>query len=264
MTTLTVSLVQLHVRDGQPEVNVERARALVQEAVRRGSRLVVLPELWPVGYVLERASELASPLGEGAFAEVEGWAREHGVWITGSFLERTPTGFANTAVLFTPDGPLSPPYRKIHLFRLMDEDRYLESGHETPIFELPFAPTALAICYDLRFPELFRLYGARGAHLVILPAEWPHPRLHHWRVLIQARAIENQMFVLACNRVGENKGARFFGHSMVVSPWGEVLLEAGEQEVILTTEIDLDEVRKARERIPVWEDVRRFQVSGIR
>ncbi len=262
MTTLTVSLIQLDVRDGAPETNVARARAMVHEAVRRGSQLIVLPELWPVGYALERASDLAAPLGEGPFAAVDAWAREHRVWITGSFLERTPTGFANTAVLFTPEGPLSPPYRKIHLFRLMDEDQYLESGDETPVYALPFGPVALAICYDVRFPELFRLYGERGARLVILPAEWPHPRLHHWRTLVQARAIENQVFMLACNRVGESKGTRFFGHSMVVSPWGEVLLEAGEQEVILTTEIDLDEVTRARQRIPVWED-KRLGVQGL-
>ncbi len=256
MRALTVSLIQLDVRDADPQTNVERASELVREAVRRGSQLIVLPELWPIGYALEEAERLAARLGKGPFAEVDRWAREHSVWITGSFLERTETGFANTAVLFSPEGPLSPPYRKIHLFRLMDEHKYLAPGHETPTFDLPFARVALAICYDLRFPELFRRYAAAGAILTVLPAEWPHPRLHHWRTLIQARAIENQVFMLACNRVGECKGTRFFGHSMIVSPWGEILLEAGEQEVILTTQLDLEQVKQARQRIPVWEDRR--------
>jgi len=139
------------------------------------------------------------------------------------------------------------------LFPLMNEDMYLTPGTGPVTFATPWGKVGLGICYDLRFPEFFLPYALDDISLVLLPAEWPHPRLHHWRTLLQARAIENQLFVAACNRVGRSGETHFFGHSMVISPWGEVLLEAGEQEVLLTTEVDLDRVREARTRLPVLQ-----------
>ncbi len=261
MRTVTISLIQLDVRDGDPEANLARGEALVREAARRGSDIVVLPELWTVGYGFGEVARLASRLGEGAFARVAAWAREHRLWITGSFVEAWQGGFANSAPLFNPEGEIVGIYRKIHLFRLMDEHRLFRPGDAAPVFDLPFGRAAIAICYDLRFPELFRRYGKQGVDLVLLPAEWPHPRLRHWRVLLQARAIENQYVVAACNRVGTSGETRFFGHSAVVSPWGERLVEAGEQEVVLTTDVDLEEVARVRAHIPVWDD-RRPEIYG--
>jgi predicted amidohydrolase len=112
------------------------------------------------------------------------------------------------------------------------------------------------ICYDIRFPELARRLALGGAKLLLVPAEWPNPRLHHWRTLLTARAIENQMYVVACNRTGVSGSTSFFGHSMVIDPWGEIVAEADEQETILQATIDLALVDEVRTRIPVFEDRR--------
>ena len=255
-TRITVTLAQMPIALGDPEANIARARALVVEAARRGSDVLLLPELWHTGYALEQAADLASPLKEGIFATMCQWAQEHALWIAGSALERREEGFANTAILASPTGELVGVYRKVHLFGLMEEDRYLRAGEAAPVWEWPWGRVALAICYDLRFPELFRHYALQGATLVLLPAEWPCARARHWRVLVQARAIENQYFIVACNRVGTSKGETFCGHSMVVSPWGDIIVEAGEQEILLTVTVDLNDTTTARNRIPILRDRR--------
>lgn len=247
----TVSIAQIPITVGVPEENIDRVREHAVEAARRGSHLLLLPELWATGYDLPHAAQWASPPDEGPFALVAQWARELNLWIVGSLLERGPEGVYNTAHVASPAGEIVALYRKIHLFPLMEEPRYLKAGTQPVLWRAPWGWVGLAICYDVRFPELFRAYRRAAAHMVLLPAEWPHPRLHHWRTLIQARAIENQYFLLAANRVGQSGETRFLGHSMIVSPWGEPLLEAGEQPVLLTTQVDLAEVAEARRRLPM-------------
>jgi predicted amidohydrolase len=183
-------------------------------------------------------------------------ANSHRIWVAGSMLEERAGKYYNTLAVYAPEGSLAAVYRKTHLFRLMQEEQYLASGPETAMVELPWGNAGLAICYDLRFPELFRGYALAGAQLMLIPAEWPNPRREHWRTLLRARAIENQCFVAACNRVGETNGAHFFGASAVISPWGETLVEAGEVETLITVSIDLAEAAAARKRIPVFEDRR--------
>jgi predicted amidohydrolase len=117
-------------------------------------------------------------------------------------------------------------------------------------------PAAMMICYDIRFPELARTLALGGAKVLFVPAEWPHPRLHHWKTLLTARAIENQMFVVACNRVGRSVDTDFFGHSLVLNPWGETLVEGDETERILQATLELDEVDRVRKTIPIFEDRR--------
>ena len=253
---ITISLGQMDVHIGEPERNMEHVREWVGEAARRGSQLVLFPELWDTGYALERAGELASRLGEGRFAEVGALAKEYGLYVAGSLMEDRDGQACNCLAVFGPDGELLGAYRKLHLFRLMEEEKYLTEGDQPLSLEMPWGNTGLAICYDLRFPELFRRYALEGSRMVLLPSEWPHPRLAHWRTLLRARAIENQMYVVACNRVGTSKDAHFFGHSTIVDPWGETVIEGGESEMLLTAEIDLSLVEKARKRIPVFEDRR--------
>ena len=249
---LTISLAQMDVALGQPEANFARARELAAEAKRRGSDVLVLPELWATGYDLENAAQHASSTDEGLFARTADLAREQGLYIVGSLLEARGSRCYNTAHIFSPSGELVGLYRKIHLFAPMEEDRYLSAGDDAPLFDLPWGRSALAICYDLRFPELFRRYTLAGARIVFMPAEWPRPRLAHWRTLLAARAIENQVFVIACNRVG----GEFCGHSAIYDPWGEAVAEAGQAEILLTAGIDLDLVEEVRQRFPVLADRR--------
>ncbi len=259
---LTITLAQMDCELGRPKENLERAGALIAEAKRRGSDLVVLPELWSTAYDLENAAAHASALtGRGRitnwFSRFARLAKTHGVWLTGSILEVQPDGrHYNCMPIYAPDGALKGVYRKIHLFRLMHEDRYLAPGQGTTLLGLPWGKTGLAICYDLRFPEMFRRYAVYGAQLVVIPAEWPCSRSEHWRTLLRARAIENQCFVAACNRVGSSKGTDFCGLSAVVDPWGETLVEGGDSEELLTVTIDASQADEARRLIPVLEDRR--------
>lgn len=254
---LTVSLAQMDVILGDPEANFARARQMTAEAARRGSDIVVLPELWSTGYDLERAGSYATRTDAGVFAQVAALARQHNVAVLGSCLSLLGEGrFGNTAVFFTAEGEALAQYTKIHLFRLMEEEQYLVAGDRLSLVETAWGKAGLTICYDLRFPELFRAYALAGARIVFVPSEWPHPRLAHWQTLLRARAVENQMVVVACNRVGSSKGTDFFGHSCIIDPWGETVIEGGESELLLTAEIDTDKVEQVRARIPVFADRR--------
>ncbi len=261
MSEFVLTLVQMDCFFGEPARNFARAEAFVAEAARRGSDLVVLPELWSTAYDLDNAAAHASPLAN--CAEEGGWfgrfaamARANRVWLTGSLLERRGQQFYNTMAIYCPEGTLATAYSKIHLFQLMDEHRFLAPGQARALHDLPWGCTGLAICYDLRFPELFRRYALDGARLIVLPAEWPHPRRMHWRTLLRSRAIENQCFIAACNRVGTTQGTTFFGSSAVIDPWGETLVEGGETEALLTARIDLETVDATRAKIPIFADRR--------
>ncbi|MCB8942307.1 MAG: carbon-nitrogen family hydrolase [Ardenticatenaceae bacterium] len=247
---------------GEPEQNLATARRMVAEAAQRGSDVVVLPELWSTGYDLENAARYATPTDAGIFAEAAQLARQNGIAILGSCLSllgedaHKDAKYGNTAVYINSDGQILGQYSKIHLFQLMDEHLYLTGGEKLTVVETEWGLGGLSICYDLRFPELFRAYALSGVQMVFLPSEWPHPRLAHWQTLLRARAIENQMYVIACNRVGNSKNTDFFGHSCIIDPWGEIVVEAGESEVLLTAEIDLGKVDAARAKIPIFADRR--------
>jgi predicted amidohydrolase len=251
---MTISLAQMELAFGDPETNLERVIPWIEEAARRQSDLILFPELWASGYDLERASEYAEPLGEGAFAELSSWARKYHIMIGSSLLERRGEAFYNTFTLYGPGGELRACYRKIHLFRLLKEERWLAAGDRLTLQTLPWGKTGLSICYDLRFPEMYRAYAVGGARLVLLVAEWPQKRIVHWRQLLKARAIENQYFLAAVNKVGSSQGAKLGGHSALLNPMGERVIEGGGEEVLLTATIDLNQVEQVRDWMPVLDD----------
>ena len=254
---IKISLAQMDVRFGDPAANFATVTRMTEEAKRRGSDLILFPELWSTAYDLTRASRYASSLTSGLFADISALAQRTGIHILGSTLSLFGENkFGNTLTVFAPDGTLLADYSKIHLFRLMDEHKYLTAGDKSVTVDLPFGRAGLAICYDLRFPELFRGYALAGAEMVFLSAEWPHPRLVHWQTLVRARAIENQMFIFACNRGGGDARNEFWGHSLAVDAWGEILAEGGEGEELLTLTADLSKVQEARRKIPVLQDRR--------
>lgn len=257
MVTLKISLGQMDVKLGRPQENLAAAARFAAQAAAQNADVLVLPELWSTGYALEHAAGYAARLNEGIFAETAVLARRRHLHIIGSCLSDLGEGkVGNTAVLFNHRGEILAGYSKIHLFRLMDEQQFLTAGDALALAETAWGKMGLAICYDLRFPEQFRGLALAGAVLTFLPAEWPHPRLAHWQTLLRARAIENQMFMVACNRVGRAGGAHFCGHSCIIDPWGEALVEGGEEEMLLTAEIDLDKVTAVRRTIPVFKDRR--------
>jgi predicted amidohydrolase len=242
---------------GRPDRNERTARSMAAQAAAQGASLLVLPELWPCGYDLDQAEDYAAPLDEGPFAIMADAARTHHLHVVGTALETHPAGRPfNTAALYGPDGKRLASYRKVHLFPPMGEREHMTAGDSLPIFELPWGRTALAICYDLRFPEQWRHYAYGGAQLVLIPAEWPVRRVEHWRVLLRARAVENQFFVASCNRAGTDQDGEFGGHSAAVDPWGRVLVEAGSEPGLFLATLNLEEVTHARQRFPFLDDRR--------
>jgi predicted amidohydrolase len=254
MATLNVAVVQTEVCSGEVRKNVVRAEADIHEAVAHGAQAILLPELWTTGYDWAAMPALAEAAdGETAACMVE-WARRYNVTlIGGSIAERRADGIYNTSFIVTPEAGIVGRYSKSHLFPLLDEPRYMAPGGAPTPVDTPHGRWGQLICFDIRFPEAARSLAVAGAQILWVPAEWPHPRLEHWRTLLRARAIENQFFVVAANRVGQGDGNQWCGHSQIIDPWGTILAEAEETETILYATLDLDLIAQVRTRIPCFE-----------
>jgi omega-amidase len=254
---LRIAILQMDIALGDPVANRATAREWIARAMEQETDLIVLPEMWNTGYSLTNIREIADHAGQETIELMGALAKEYNVNIlAGSVADLRDGDVYNTTYLFNRQGEVVGDYSKIHLFRLMDEEKYLQAGNKVGLFTLEGLTLGSMICYDIRFPELARTLSLGGAQILFLPAEWPHPRLNHWRHLQIARAIENQMFVVSTNRVGKAGETEFFGHSMVIDPWGEILLETDEQEGIHHVTVDLSVVPEIRSRIPIFEDRR--------
>lgn len=220
--------------------------------------LIVLPELWAGGYfAFDRYEELAEAQGGDLVRRMQHLAREIGTHLhLGSVLERDHDGqLYNAALLLGPDGKELLRYRKIHVFGYESlESTLLGAGTRADVAETSLGSIGVSTCYDLRFPELYRVLMDRGAELVVVPAAWPKARLEHWRLFTRARAAENQVFVVACNAGGFQGDIELAGHSIVADPWGRIVAEAGPGEEVLIADIDIREVSKTRSEFPVLRD----------
>ncbi|MGW4300622.1 carbon-nitrogen family hydrolase [Streptomyces sp. NPDC004376] len=254
---MRASLIQIAV-DERESVADRRQRAVALVREQAGADLVVLPELWTTGaFAYEDFGTEAEPLEGATFEAMAKAAADAGVWLhAGSIPERDPEGpLYNTSLVFSPSGDLAAAYRKIHRFGFdKGEAVLMGAGSDLVTVRLPETTLGLGTCYDLRFPELFRSLTAAGAETLVLPAGWPERRRAHWTLLAQARAVENQAFVLACGTAGTHAGVPQAGHSIVVDPWGEVLAEAGADEEVLTVEFDPAKVAETREQFPALKD----------
>jgi predicted amidohydrolase len=222
--------------------------------------MMILPELWHVGaFEVDLARDHAQPIDGPLVSALGALAAEHEIWLHGgSFCEIAEDGqHYNTSILFAPDGALVASYRKIHLFGFEGGETVLmSSGDELVVVDTPLGPTGLATCYDLRFPELFRALTEGGASAVLLASGWPTPRIEHWDVLTRARAIENQLWFVACNEVGQQTGIELGGHSVVVDPQGAVVGRANAGEHMLIVEVEPTLASSWREEFPVLFDIR--------
>ena len=259
---MKIALAQFEVVRGDPVANIAKIRNFAAVSKAQNADTLFLPEMCTTGFnwkqnltLLEDAEKHRDALAE--------LAKTFDLAICGSFLEATPSGRpANTLYYFERNGSVAAVYRKVHLFTLFGEDKHMESGNSIVTADTKLGRIGCSICYDLRFPELFRRCVLQGATIQVLPAAFPHPRLSHWQALIRARAIENQMYFIATNQCGvEEQDAsaepvHYFGHSMVVNPWGEIQLEADDSEGVHTVDIDMNKVARTRERMQVFNDRR--------
>lgn len=252
-----VGLVQMDIAFGDPKENYKKAEQWFEKAAEQACSLVVLPELWTTGYDLTRLDEIAHHEGEDVIHFLKEQAAKHQFHIVGgSIAKQTANGVKNTMYVVDKNGNLLHEYSKLHLFRLMDEHKHLVAGEDETKFTIDGQEAGSFICYDIRFPEWLRKPVLNGAKVLFVVAEWPLPRVDHWQTLLKARAIENQSYVVACNRSGRDLNNVFAGHSMIIDPWGAVIAEAGEGEELLTGSVDLGVIDEIRRRIPVFDDRR--------
>ncbi len=258
-TRVCAAAIQFPIITGDIDANLQQACKALQRAHGQGVRLAVLPEMWSSGYDYKRLYELADETPRVA-AELAELAARLDLVIVGSLPEKDQGSLYNTAFVHDRGRELGR-YRKLHLFSPMKEDRYLTSGDKTLVVATSVGRLGIAICYDLRFPEMFRKLALDGAELVCLPAQWPSPRQLHWRTLIRARAIENQYFLVAANNCGQLGNLHFFGMSLIVSPRGEFLAEGGQDIAEPSALLNFADMAAYREEIPAWHD-RRPEIYG--
>jgi len=251
--------VQFNLTLGDVEANLSNALAGIRRVREKDARLAVLPEMWSTGYDYKRLPELALKTPE-ILRQLQELTAELNMVVVGSLPERDGDTLYNTAYVVD-KGQILGSYRKLHLFSTMGEDRFLQAGGKTLVIPTSVGRLGIAICYDLRFPELFRKLALEGAEILCMPAEWPKPRQEHWRTLLRARAIENQMFVVATNCCGIQGKLDFFGMSLLIDPRGEVLAEGGENNIELTALFDFEEMLNFRSQIRCFSD-RRPEIYG--
>ncbi|MCW5212169.1 D-glycero-beta-D-manno-heptose 1-phosphate adenylyltransferase [Desulfobulbus sp. TB] len=242
-----VACLQMPLQQGTIDANFQTLQKMLATACFSADTLVVLPELWATGFDYANIASLAEQTPQ-LLKKLQQEAAQNKVWLAGSLLEKQPTGaIYNSLFVVGPDG-LAGCYQKQHLFRLWQEDQYLTAGKVAQVIQTPFGPIGALVCYDLRFPELSRQQIFSGCKLLVVSAQWPGVRLDHWRTLLQARAIENQVVVAACNGSGRVPVGDLAGHSMIISPLGEVLAEADKQPAVIRAELEAADVEAARSR----------------
>jgi deaminated glutathione amidase len=258
---LRVACVQLNAVPSKGD-NIERAERLVAKAASTGADIVLLPEKWNGIGPAELMRSIAESLDDGeTVATMREWARAHGITLVGGSIVERREGrekLSNTSVVFDPEGELAAVYRKIHLFdvevggHVYRESESEEPGDRPATTEVEGWKVGLTVCYDLRFPELYRILAVEGCEIVTVPAAFTlYTGKDHWEVLLRARAIENQCYMLAANQWGSYPdGKAAYGRSMIVDPWGVVLAQAPDEDGVIVAELERARLQDVRRRLP--------------
>jgi len=247
------AVLQFVVDMGAVEANAARAFRLLREAADGGAALSVLPEMWSTGFHYERLLALCGSTGE-LLHDLRRFAAERQMVIAGSLPERVGKGVYNTLYVIDATGAVAGAYRKTHLFSPSGEHLHFRRGTTAEIAHTAVGAVGPQICYDLRFPELSRKYFLEGAALFCVSAQWPSVRRPHWDLLTAARAVESQLFVVAANATGRSGDFLYAGGSVIVSPVGERLAAAEDEEGLAIATIEPDKVAEFRRRIPCAND----------
>ncbi len=236
---MKISILQMPVAFARPDVNIETLRRMVSTAMREEPDVLVLPELWRLGFYPRPIAAHADECGAESRGVLAEFARKNHVNIVGGTVaNRRGSKVYNTCYIFDRTGREVASYDKTHLFSPSGEKDDFAAGDHTTTFRLDGVLCGLAVCYDVRFPELIRKLALEDISVLFLPAAWPASRLFHWQLLTRTRAIENQIYVIAANEAGtDEKGNYLAGHSAIIDPWGETIAEAGECEAILTAHL---------------------------
>ncbi len=247
-----LALIQLKTYEKDPERTYQEFLKHAQ-TLQKPVDLIMLPEMWLSGFQLENSEEILQQTRHFIDA-LQKFAQTERTHVLGSCLEQEDGRFHNSAQLISPEGKITATYRKVHLFQMGDEDKKFHSGDRAVVASTDLGKLGLAICYDIRFPELLRAEILGGAQVLLIPSAWPKARIDHYLSLLKARAIENLVYVVSTNKVGKNpEGILYGGRSSVFDPWGNSLGEMDEHPGVLQVTIDLGEVEKIRGSFPVFK-----------
>ena len=248
---IKVAAVQMDCNPGNIENNLEKIGSLIDKSAQKGVRLAVLPELSNISYDLTQIRNLDYDFNASR-GFVAGLAKKNSIWIAAGMLELEDNKYYNSLFVFDDNGRLAAKYRKINLFPLGLESSVFLKGDQMQTFLLDDFRFGLMICFDLRFAGLALKYREMDCHCFIYSSAFPFPRLDHFRILCQARAIENQVYVISCNRTGTDGNLTFLGNSSVIDPWGTLLASTSEKsETIVISELYLDEIYQVRKHLPM-------------
>lgn len=251
MNKLIVCGIQMDIKPGDIPFNLKTAVTLTEKSLKGSPNLIIFPEMFATGFAYPYITKIAKDFFDELVSFLTNLSYKTNAYVVGgSIPELFESKLYNTSLVISPDRRTIGYCRKIHPFSLTDETKYFSGGDKIAVIKTPLAKLGIIICYDIRFPEIARKLTLEGAEVLIVPAQFPNPRQHHWETLIKSRAIENQVFAIGVNRVG-GKNPDYFGRSMAVDPYGEVLEELDNKEGILTCSIDLDRIEQVRKAMPV-------------
>jgi omega-amidase len=251
---MKVACIQYNIVWENQEKNFLLVERLVKELIKKKPQLVLLPELFSTGVTLN-SIRFEEDINGKTCTFLSGLAKKFKIYVLGSFVEKQMKKKPkNSVVVFNPEGKLICKYQKNHVFTYGGENRSYSDGEGITNFRIgKFLITPL-ICYDLRFPEIFRKAIDNGTNIFVIPANWPNPRKEHWITLLKARAIENQSYIIGINRVGNSPTLSFFGNSLIVSPKGDIINQAGSKEQVIISDLDIEEVTNFRSIFPTLRD----------
>ena len=250
---MKIALLQYSPLWEDKEANKKKILSIVKDI--KGIELLIFPEMSLTGFTM-KSKEMAEGIQGDSFRFFSSIAKDKSTNILAGIIERRNNRIYNTLIHIKPDGNLVKLYRKVHPFSYSGEDEHYNAGVRPAMTKIKKWKIGLTICYDLRFPELFRKYGKKRVHLIVNIANWPDTRIEHWRTLLKARAIENQCYVVGVNRVGDDPKLHYLGFSSVFDPMGKEIISVENEDQIILAELNKDYVREVREKFPFLEDIK--------
>jgi len=250
---MKIALCQYNPEWENKDVNKQRIEKLLA-GTKEKFEVLILPELTLTGFTM-KASRFGEDLNEETFNFYAGIAKQYGCNVLGGISEKNSGKFYNTLIHVDSSGELVSSYRKIHPFSYSTEDKHYTRGNTPKVTQVKSWKVGLSICYDLRFPELYRQYAKEKAELIVCIANWPDTRIHHWRILLQAYAIANQCYVAGVNRVGDDPKLHYNGFSSVFDPMGKELTAVEDEEKIIIEDVSIENVQEVRKKLPFLDDI---------
>lgn len=251
---MKLTLVQYNPEWENKTANMKKLLTMLQSKTIVGN-VLIFPEMTLTGFTMN-ASSMAENMRRKSLNFFSDFAVDKKVHVFAGLIEQSGKNLYNSLVHLDTNGKLKTKYQKIHPFSYSNEDKFYTAGKKLSIAKVDEWKIGLSICYDLRFPELFRFYAKQKVDLIINIANWPVTRIEHWRTLLKARAIENQCYVAGVNRVGDDKKFHYNGYSSVFDPMGKEIISVKNKETILTAEIDKDYVKEVRKKLPFLNDIK--------